>query len=373
MSEKITPPGSPGSKDSRSTSIPPQVTSDVDWNVRSHHDADLEGNERPSHEGSEIALHQSKENEDRKNPNLVEWEENDPENPYNWSKKRRWLYTGVLGMVTFVVTFASSSFSTATLVTAKTYGVSEEVTTLGTSLFVLGFAFGPIVWGPFSEVFGRKPPLYFGYFTFALFSIGVAVAQNLYTIMICRFFGGFFASAPLAVIGGHIADMWDPVNRGIAIALFSAATFIGPVAGPIVGGFVTMSHLGWRWTQYITIIMAVCFGSIGFVVVPETFAPALLQKRARKLRYKTNNWALHSELDTVEINVRQLTFKYLVRPFEMLVKEPILVCSKWYQHIHSCRAMALTLNSHHIYVLYLWHHLPPLRSFPNQLCGGTWL
>lgn len=102
---------------------------------------------------------------------------------------------------------------------------------LGTSLFVLGFAFGPIVWGPFSELYGRKMPLFFGFFVFAIFQIPVAVAQNLQTIFVCRFFGGFFASAPLAIVGGLLADMFEPINRGIAIAVFSGATFIGPVAG----------------------------------------------------------------------------------------------------------------------------------------------
>lgn len=70
---------------------------------------------------------------------------------------------------------------------------------------------------------------------FAIFQIPVAVAQNLETIMICRFFGGCFASAPLAIVGGALADFWDPVDRGVAVAVFAAATFIGPVAGPIMG------------------------------------------------------------------------------------------------------------------------------------------
>lgn len=50
------------------------------------------------------------------------------------------------------------------------------------------------MWGPFSELYGRKYPLFFGFFVFAIFQIPVAVAQNLQTIMICRFFGGFFGS-----------------------------------------------------------------------------------------------------------------------------------------------------------------------------------
>lgn len=102
--------------------------------------------------------------------------------------------------MTFCVTFASSVFSTATIVTARKFNVSPEVMVLATSLFVLGFAFGPIIFGPMSELYGRRKPLFLGLFAFAIFQIPVAVAQNLQTIFVCRFFGGVFASAPLAIV-----------------------------------------------------------------------------------------------------------------------------------------------------------------------------
>jgi MFS family permease len=102
--------------------------------------------------------------------------------------------------------------------------------------FDQGFVFGPIVFGPASEVFGRRVPLFAGYFAFLVFQIPVAVAQNLETIMLGRFFGGFAASAPLAVVGGALADIWGPIDRAYAICAFAAGAFVGPVAGPIMGG-----------------------------------------------------------------------------------------------------------------------------------------
>ena len=116
------------------------------------------------------------------------------------------------------------------------------------SLFLLGFVLGPVFFGPASEVFGRRVPLFLGYAAFAIFQIPVAVAQNVETIMLGRFLGGFSASAPLAVVGGAMADIWGPIERAYGICIFAASAFTGPVAGPIIGGFVTQSHLGWRWT-----------------------------------------------------------------------------------------------------------------------------
>ncbi|GAB7337237.1 hypothetical protein MBLNU457_g2610t2 [Dothideomycetes sp. NU457] len=267
-----------------------------------------------------------KDEEEKKDPNLIEWDgPDDEENPMNWPEGKKWLVTCTMGIVTFSVTFASSVFSTATSATAQEFGLSQEVMILGTSLFVLGFAFGPLVWSPISELYGRKTPLFTAMFCFAIFQIPVAVAQNAYTIFICRFFGGFFASSPLAIIGGALNDFWDPVHRGIAVALFAGATFIGPVAGPIVGGFIVDSYLGWRWTEYITCIMAFFLGGIGFFIIPETFAPVLLQRRAKKIRFETRNWAIHAAADEQQIDFKHLATKYLLKPFQMLFLEPILI------------------------------------------------
>lgn len=99
------------------------------------------------------------------------------------------------------------------------------------SIFVSGFSVGPMIWGPFSELFGRMIPLFVGFFIFAIFQIPVAVAQNIETIIICRFLQGLAGCAPLTIVGGALADIWNPVERGIAVSIFAAATFIGPVAG----------------------------------------------------------------------------------------------------------------------------------------------
>jgi DHA1 family multidrug resistance protein-like MFS transporter len=264
--------------------------------------------------------------EESTDPNLVTWNgPDDPEMPMNFPTWKKWIYTCTFGAMTFCITFASSVFSTATLATAEEFGVSVEVMTLGTSLFVAGFAVGPIVWGPISELKGRKLPLFTGFFIFALLQIPVAVAQNIQTIMICRFLGGLFGSSPLAVVSGSLADMWEPVERGIAVSVFSGATFIGPIAGPIAGGFITMSYLTWRWTGYMTAILGFGFGTLGFLIIPETYAPVLLQRRAKKLRYKTRNWALHSKSEEEQVDFKRIVRVYLLRPFAMLILEPILL------------------------------------------------
>jgi len=262
---------------------------------------------------------------DEKDPNLVEWDgADDPGNPQNWPFMKKALATGALSCCTLCITFASSVFSTATIPTAMEFGVSEEVMILGTSLFVLGFAVGPMVFGPLSELYGRKIPLFAGFFVFAIFQIPVAVAVNIETIMLCRFVGGLFGSSALSIIGGALNDFWGPVDRGVAICFFAGATFLGPTLGPIIGSFLTQSYLGWRWTAWITLIMAAFLGTIAVFAYPESYAPRLLQLRAKKLRFETKNWAIHAQVDEQQVSFKSIVAKFLGRPFAMIFKEPIL-------------------------------------------------
>ncbi|CZR67551.1 probable fluconazole resistance protein [Phialocephala subalpina] len=281
--------------------------------------------------GDVISAQQARENDSEErekatDPNLVEWDgPDDPENPMNFKPSRKWIITIATSLITFVATFSSSVFSTATVATSEEYHVSTEVTTLGTSLCVAGFATGPLVWGPASELFGRKVPMFIGLTVFCIFQIPVAVAQNIQTIMICRYLGGFFGVAPLAIVGGTLADFWGPIDRSVAITVFAGATFVGPVAGPVMGSFITESYLGWRWTAWITLIMGAASGLIGVITIPETYHPRLLQLRAAKMRYETKNWAFHSRADENKKDLKTMVQTYLFRPIQMLVQEPILL------------------------------------------------
>lgn len=71
--------------------------------------------------------------------------------------------------------------------------------------------------------------------------------------MITRFFAGFFGSAPVTNTGGVLSDIWSPEQRGAAIVGYAMAVVGGPVIGPIAGGAICQSYLGWRWTEYVSV------------------------------------------------------------------------------------------------------------------------
>lgn len=256
---------------------------------------------------------------------MVDWDSpDDPDFPQNFPRWRKFLITMTAAGTTLTVTFSASVFSAATVETAERFNVSIEVMVLATSLFVLGFGFGPTIFGPLSELYGRKIPLFIGFVGFAIFQIPVAVAQNLQTVLICRFLQGLFGSSPTAVIGGVLADIWDQRERGFAMPSFAGTLFAGPICGPIAGAYISGSSLGWRWTQWITLILAGFFGMVAFINVPETYAPVLLVRRAKKLRKETGNYGLYAKHEETKVNFKDIFNRYLARPSKMLCLEPIL-------------------------------------------------
>jgi DHA1 family multidrug resistance protein-like MFS transporter len=181
------------------------------------------------------------------------------------------------------------------------------------------------MWAPFSELYGRKPPLLVSAFGFSIFTIAVAVAKDLQTILICRFFAGLFGSCPLAVVAAVFADMFDNATRGLAVAVFSATVFMGPLLAPFIGGFITTSSLGWRWTEYISSFMGfVAFGLL-MLFHEETYPPVVLVQKASELRRRTKNWGIHAKQEEIEVDLKELLVRNVSRPMRILFTEPIVL------------------------------------------------
>jgi DHA1 family multidrug resistance protein-like MFS transporter len=147
----------------------------------------------------------------------------DPLHAQNWPMKKKLTMGVILAFDALSASMGSSIFSSAGGYVASEFGVGTEVGTLGTSLFVFGYAFGPLFWAPISELYGRRPPLVIAAFLFSIFTIAVAVGKDIQTIMICRFFAGLCGSSPLAIVAAVFADMFNNEVRGLAVAVFSAS------------------------------------------------------------------------------------------------------------------------------------------------------
>jgi multidrug resistance protein len=124
---------------------------------------------------------------------------------------------------------------------------------------VLGFAFGPLLLSPLSELYGRRIVYNISNIIFLAFTIACAVAPTMASFIFFRFMAGCLGGGPMNIGGGSIADCILPAKRGRIMSVFFMGIFLGPVLGPLIGGFLAKAA-GWRWTLWIVAIM-VCSAS----------------------------------------------------------------------------------------------------------------
>ncbi|KAJ5385448.1 Major facilitator superfamily domain general substrate transporter [Penicillium concentricum] len=267
-------------------------------------------------------------------PYAVTWIPNDPRNPMNFSEVRKWTLTMLVAIATLAVSLVSSAYTGGLREIIMEFNIGQEVATLGVSLFVLGFAIGPLLWAPLSELFGRQLLFVTTYAALTAFNAGVAGSQNAWSIIIFRFLAGSFGSSPLTNAGGVIADMFPAQQRGIAMSLFAAAPFLGPIIGPIAGGFIGMSDGGWRWVMGFLAIFSGTVWIIGGLFIPETYAPVLLRRRAERLS-KLSGQVYQSKLDIDQgrPSLKESFKVSLSRPWILLFQEPIVFLLSLYMAI----------------------------------------
>ncbi|KAM5356928.1 hypothetical protein ACJ41O_003574 [Fusarium nematophilum] len=264
-------------------------------------------------------------------PFIVSWIPDDTGNPFNWSKLARWRITMVSAATCFAVAFSSSAYTGEELMIH--FEASNTLITAGVSLYVLGFALGPLVWAPLSEIYGRQIIFFISYGLYVIFSAACTADHGVATLLVLRFFCGTFGSSPLTNAGGVISDVFHIEERSIAMGVFSLAPAMGPTLGPFIGGYLGAGE-GWRWVMGLMAIIAGTFWILGIFLVPETYAPMILKHRAQALSNMTGRVYKSEFEQTGKVEAPSVILKKaLLRPWLLLFVEPIVLILSIYTAI----------------------------------------
>ncbi|PPQ92011.1 hypothetical protein CVT25_004868 [Psilocybe cyanescens] len=259
----------------------------------------------------------------------VDWDgPNDPSNPKNWTFRQKWAATLVVSSFTFISPVSSSMIAPTFEQIAHHFEITSTVIiAMTTSVFVLGYAVGPLFLGPLSEIYGRSRVLQISNLFFLAWNIACGFAKSKNQLIAFRFLAGLGGSAPLAIGGGVIGDVWKAEERGQAIAIYSLAPLLGPVIGPMCGAWIA-ERSTYRWVFWATSIVDVMVQISGLFFLHETYAPFLLEKKAIQIREKLNiENEPRKEVRTIFDSDRtwKLIFsKALTRPFQIFAHEAIV-------------------------------------------------
>jgi multidrug resistance protein len=231
--------------------------------------------------------------------------------------------------------FNSHAISTIVAPSQKNIGLdlsieqtSEQAMIL--SVFVAAYVIGPLFWAPLSEVHGRVMVTQISSTCLVLFNLACGLARSKSQMIAFRFLAGIGGSAPQVIGGGMISDLFAPELRGHATSVYSIAPLLGPVVGPIAGGWI-VQRTTWRWIFYSTAISCGVLQIALLIFLQESYAPVLILRKKRKLMKDTQNSDLYTSFDHLDHSFLRALSLALTRPFRILGTQPIIQLLALYQ------------------------------------------
>jgi DHA1 family bicyclomycin/chloramphenicol resistance-like MFS transporter len=173
----------------------------------------------------------------------------------------------VLGLLSAIGPFAIDMYLPALPAIGLALNADMHSVQLSLMAFFISFAISQLVYGPASDIFGRKPPLYVGIVLFIVGSIGCARAPDIVWLIAFRFVQGLGGGAPIVVPRAIVRDLHTGAEATQLMALLMLVFSVSPILAPLIGSFVIEAG-GWR-----AIFWAVsAIGVVGLLLTAFTLA-----------------------------------------------------------------------------------------------------
>ncbi|KAJ6138400.1 hypothetical protein N7471_004886 [Penicillium samsonianum] len=235
-----------------------------------------------------------------------DFQEVDAEQYLRFSPARKVIIVGVLSFCSFLAPISSTSILAGIPEVAKTYNTTGSVINASNALYMAFMGIAAPFWGPFSQVWGRRPVFLVSAFLFFAFSIGTALAPNLPAYYIFRVLTAFQGTSFLVVGSSALGDVYEPRARATALGWFLSGTLIGPAFGPFLGG-VIVTFRSWRVIFWLQAALGGCGTLLVFFFFPETYPHLTKGDMADKTTWQKAKYLWH-RISPLQVAI--MLFKY---------------------------------------------------------------
>ena len=161
----------------------------------------------------------------------------------------------ILGLLTAIGPFAIDMYLPAMPSIGQDLGAENNAVQMSLLAFFIPFAVAQLFYGPISDMWGRKAPLYMGIGLFAVASIGCALASDVETLIAFRFLQGIGGAAGMVIPRAIVRDMHTGVQAARLMSLLMLVFSISPILAPLTGSAVIVLF-GWRGVFWAVMIAA---------------------------------------------------------------------------------------------------------------------
>ncbi|KAG2058309.1 MFS general substrate transporter, partial [Suillus hirtellus] len=255
----------------------------------------------------------------------INFDEGDPRDPKNFSYAQKWTITLICCAFAGITGAAASSYAISYDSMITDLNCTRLQATLGLSLYAIGYGIVPLFSSSFSEERGRRPVYIMSSTLFFLAEVMNALAPNIQTVVASRALQGVFGSCGASLIGGSIADIWQPHERGLPMSLFAFSSLFSFGLGSAFGGLISASpHLGWRWVQWVHAMFTGAFMLAVILLMNETRSSIILTHVAKDTRKMTGDSRYRSSAEIDKPNMSSLIKTSCTRPLYFLFTEPVV-------------------------------------------------
>ncbi|KAI2716666.1 hypothetical protein CBS147354_6934 [Penicillium roqueforti] len=235
-----------------------------------------------------------------------DFQEVNAEQYLRFSPARKVIIVGILSFCSFLAPISSTSILAGIPEVAKTYNTTGSVINASNALYMAFMGIAAPFWGPFSQVWGRRPVFLVSAFLFFAFSIGTALAPNLPAYYIFRVLTAFQGTSFLVVGSSALGDVYEPRARATALGWFLSGTLVGPAFGPFIGG-VIVTFRSWRAIFWLQAALGGCGTLLVFFFFPETYPNLTKGDIADKTTWQRAKYLWH-RISPLQVAI--MLFKY---------------------------------------------------------------
>lgn len=164
----------------------------------------------------------------------------------------------VLGLLSAIGPFAIDMYLPALPSIGVSLDAPANAVQASLMAFFISLGIGQLLYGPITDMVGRKPPLYFGLLLFAVCSVGCALAPNIHTLIVLRFLQGLGAAAGMVIPRAIVRDLHTGHDAARLMSLLMLVFSVSPILAPLAGSFL-IEWSGWRavfWAVTIAAVLA---------------------------------------------------------------------------------------------------------------------
>lgn len=197
----------------------------------------------------------------------------------------------ILALMSSIAPLSTDMYLPALSQVKQSFETSEFLTQLSLASFFVAFALGQLIYGPLSDVFGRKIPALVGIFLFMLSILFCVIIDNIYVFIILRFFEALGGCAGVVIARAIVNDLFELKEAASIFALMMVFSALAPMLSPSFGGFL-IEYFSWHSIFATLFGLGILLFLLIFFALKESVPHLKRQKFSHKETLKSYRFVL---------------------------------------------------------------------------------